>query len=657
MENFRYWLICFASVFLGITLKGEEPRLPIGFEFKVSGVVYRDDNLNGVREGYDHGIGGIVIHFPDSSTVVTNAEGRFKKSFRTVEATVRVFVEKNSIPAGGVFTSPTEFFLSRETGSVRNFEFGVHYPKGKTDLHDVPKEEVELPKEDSGRTFTVTRKNNQIFVESELWQVYQQKPSRHSKSNFNVDFQFIPLEVDQGDIDKAVSEYKKASGRVSKVLISTSVDSEGSLSALDKSKAETVNGEVKFRLVEGGVNEDLIELDILAGGNKCTILFIEQEPMSEECFVEYRGTAHQLKEGEQLDFPYPKEGQESGTITCLGKKGVFESPRIVEKANKPKRKSFSFVENDQKITLIHSPYLDESRDLNVFFQGESGFSSLKINGDSYSPSNFSLVFKGQRGLNNLNFSGSTYDGKDFNYNFPFTLFKQPKLFFDLRWGQSWKKSNSDSFNTNYAINNYSQIRLATRYFYDRDHGFKLSLLSDFAGKRVKLLDNSVQKTRHIDAQLQYAYRYPWEEETYFTPKVTVLGGLFYRSFDPGPLTSIHVGKSITGFVGGAEIVFEDVSSNLMDLATRAEIGISTDISTGQIFHIAQEARFSLNRIGKLFGVNSHYSFYTRYGFFDDMRLVLSLELDFSRIATEYVSSGNTTAWNTTFFLGFQYPLF
>ena len=94
-------------------------------DYFVSGVVYLDDNQNGIFDSLESGIGGVAIKYGENQTVRTDPRGRFEIQFQTKREFERLVIDPNTLPAGADFTSPPQLVLNRSRGLKRKVELGI----------------------------------------------------------------------------------------------------------------------------------------------------------------------------------------------------------------------------------------------------------------------------------------------------------------------------------------------------------------------------------------------------------------------------------------------------------------------------------------------------------------------------------------------------
>jgi hypothetical protein len=635
---------------------------PNSFEYTVDGFVYFDENLNGFREGYDFGIGGVRIYLPDGQIIVSDRNGYYKGVFVSTKEVSQIQVDKNSVPPGAIFTSPKEYFVSQKTGSVRSFVFGLHYPIKESILEKKLTLDKPIVETKEKQQFIIRRDGEIVYINEEIWQNYNERVSAPTvEKEFILDFKILPVSINEDhfqNIIEYLNVYKAPLKKID-VILSIKNDSETS-DEISKIKAKSVLTEIKLRFLKESFDITLIDSKIVTGDPLLKVKLSFQST-SEKCLINFRDKKQSLDNGKYLSFDYENK-QESGEIHCFGHKGVFTAP-LIQKNNVAEtivKKSKELNPGKSSIRLTHSLYLEESRDLNLFFKGKSDFKDLALLGSSEKITNaktFSLVYKAKSGKNTLNFTGQQIGGEKENLSKTFYIFPKPKWNILFSESYSQKSSKSTGFNSSYTLSPFTQYSFSISHMFNDKWGGSIKYKSDLGKTAIPTFTQDKVFVKHEDMYVHLIRGFSSQVNSYDATLIYLKFGLFKKSFNPGGTSVVNYGMDLLGPHILGEFHFREVSPQFLDMKTRFAIGVDLNPANGQVLFVSHSFLFWLNKLGALFGTNHHYNFYERYNYLHNTYFLLDFYAQYSNIKTEGISASVTSDLILGVNFGLDFTLF
>ncbi|MBL7665386.1 MAG: hypothetical protein JNM93_09645 [Bacteriovoracaceae bacterium] len=285
-----------------------------------------------------------------------------------------------------------------------------------------------------------------------------------------------------------------------------------------------------------------------------------------------------------------------------------------------------------QIVIESSRYISESRSKTVNFRinGEK-FRTIEVNGLTYTPETTPQNYLYQwldRGDQFLRLKIKDDQGRERDYRYDFSLFEDPKMYFEAKW-ITYNQQNESAFNAvKYNLANIQALDLGVKYFYQERWGVAVQFQKDISDIKIQKLPTGEDRSHNIDMKYLLLRRFWLNDENYHSPKVTLMAGLQRNTFDATTLSTVLVPRNYTALLVGGEFLKERFFNSQIDMNTIMHFSWDINLRSNYNFRLEQQLRWSLNSLGRFFGIDPYYSFYYRYGKFQNLRFVFAPFVDY-----------------------------
>ncbi|MBT3981022.1 MAG: hypothetical protein HOE90_06685 [Bacteriovoracaceae bacterium] len=273
-----------------------------------------------------------------------------------------------------------------------------------------------------------------------------------------------------------------------------------------------------------------------------------------------------------------------------------------------------------------SKHMENSRDLNVFFRfTPKGIKSYQVTIPKKEAKSVAsgIHYAGEKEGNHLEIELTDLRNRSILHEINFNLLHDAYVDLKVFYGMYNARRRSTFLKTENIYKGIYNYGGELNIFPFRWLGFGGQYYKDRLPLLISTLSGQKIKTYHKESRVYLAAKLFFQKTNYLSPRITFMGGLHWKKFNPGQKSIPFYAKDFYGAEIGVEFVFPKLVFGYATPGITIFYGPGFDHTTNYTYEVRGDLRYSLNNIAKLLPIGKYFDYEEKVPIAENFHLILS----------------------------------